>query len=70
MTAPFIVIDTDIWSSGMPVEQRAHVVDGVDRDPGHADVAGDPRVVGVVAAVGREVEGDRQPFCPAARLRR
>ena len=42
------------------VEERARVVDRVDRHPGHADVAAHPRVVGVVAAVGREVEGDRQ----------
>ena len=42
------------------LEQLAGVVDRVDRDTGHADVADDPRVVGVVAAVGRQVEGDRQ----------
>ena len=42
------------------VEQLAHVEDRVDRHAGHADVAGDPRVVAVVAAVGRQVEGDRQ----------
>ena len=30
--------------------------------PGHADVADDARVVRVVAAVGREVEGDGQPL--------
>ena len=39
-------------------EQGAHVVDRVDRHPRHADVAGDARVVGIVAAVGGEVEGD------------
>jgi hypothetical protein len=64
-TAPFIVIDTDIWSSGMRSNSGAHVVDRVDRDPGHADVAGHPRVVGVVAAVGGQVEGDRQALLPA-----
>ena len=42
------------------VEQLAHVVDRVDRDAGHADVADHPRVVAVVAAVGGQVEGDRQ----------
>ena len=39
-------------------EQRPHVVDRVDRDAGHADVAGDARMIGVVAAVGGEIEGD------------
>ena len=42
------------------VEQLAGVVDGVDGHTGHADVAAHARVVGVVAAVGGEVEGDRQ----------
>ena len=40
------------------VEQDLHVLDRVDRDAGLADVAGDARVVAVVAAVGRQVEGD------------
>ena len=42
------------------VEERARVVDRVDRDAGHADVAAHPRVVGVVAAVGGQVERDAQ----------
>ena len=42
------------------VEQLAHVEDRVDRHAGHADVAGDAWVVAVVAAVGGEVERDRQ----------
>ena len=42
------------------VEEGAGVVDRVDRDTGHADVAAHARVVGVVAAVGRQVEGDRE----------
>ena len=42
------------------VEQLAHVVDRVDRDARHADIACDARVVGVVAAVGGQVEGDRK----------
>ncbi len=42
------------------VEQRPHVEDRVDRDAGHADIARDARVVAVVAAMGREVEGDRE----------
>ena len=34
--------------------------DRVDRDAGHADIAGDAGMVAVVAAMGGEVEGDRQ----------
>ena len=50
------------------VEELPHVVDGVDRHPGHADVPGDPRVVGVVAAVGGEVERDRQALLPGGEV--
>ena len=50
------------------VEELAHVEDRVDRHAGHADVAGDARVVGVVAAVGGEVEGDRQPLLPGGEV--
>ena len=42
------------------VEQRAHVVNGIDRDARHADVTFDARVVQIVAAMGREIEGDRE----------
>ena len=44
----------------MPSKSCARVVDRVDRDPGHADVALHPRVVGVVAAVRGQVERDAQ----------
>ena len=63
-TAPFMVIDTVIWSSGNAGEQRAHVVDGIDRHAGHADVAAHARMVAVVAAMGGEIEGDRQALLP------
>ena len=43
-------------------EQRAHVVDRIDRHARHADVAGDARVIAVVAAMGGEIEGDREPL--------
>ena len=46
------------------VEEDLHVLDRVDRDAGLADVADDARVVAVVAAVGREVERDRQAHLP------
>ena len=49
------------------VEEDLHVLDRVDRDAGLADVADDARVVAVVAAVGGEVEGDRQAHLPGRR---
>jgi hypothetical protein len=42
------------------VEQHLHVLDRVDGDACLADVADDAGVVAVVAAVGREVERDRE----------
>ena len=50
------------------VEELAHVVDRVDRDAGHADVAGHPRVVAVVAAVGGQVERHRQALLPGGEV--
>ena len=47
------------------VEQDLHVLDRVDGHAGLADVAGDARMVAVVAAVGRQVEGHRDAL-PAA----
>ena len=41
-------------------EQGAHVVDGIDGDTRHAHIARDARMVGIVAAMGGEVEGDRE----------
>ena len=49
-------------------EQRAHVVDRVDRDARHADVAGDARMIAVVAAMGGEIEGDREAFLPGGEI--
>ena len=49
-------------------EQRAHVVDRVDRDARHADVAGDARMVAVVAAMGGEIEGDREALLPGGEI--
>jgi len=45
---------------GNAVEEDLHVLDGVDGHAGLADVAGHPRVIGVVAAVRGQVEGDGQ----------
>ena len=49
-------------------EQRAHVVDRIDRDARHADVAGDARMVAVVAAMGGEIEGDREALLPGGEI--
>jgi hypothetical protein len=43
------------------VEEDLHVLDRVDRDTGLPDIADNPRMVAVVAAVGGEIERDRQP---------
>ena len=50
------------------VEQDLHVQDRIDGDPGHPDIAGDAGVVAVVAAVGGEVEGDRQALLPGGEV--
>ena len=42
------------------VEEDLHVEDGVDGHAGLADIAGDALVVGVVAAMRGQIEGDRQ----------
>ena len=44
------------------VEQLPHVQDGIDCHTGHSDVALHAGMVGVVAAVGGQVEGHRQPL--------
>ena len=44
------------------VEQLPHVQDRVDGHARHADVTDHARVVGVVAAVGGQVEGDAKPL--------
>ena len=51
------------------VEQRPHVADVADRHPDLADLAPRQRVVAVVAGLGRQVEGDRQPGLPAREVR-
>ncbi len=49
----------------MPVEQDLHVLDRIDGDTGLAHVAGDARMVRVVAAVCGQVEGHRHALCAA-----
>ena len=41
-------------------EQHLHVEDQVHRHTGHADVADNPGMVGIIAAMGRQIESDRQ----------
>ncbi len=53
---------------GDAVEELAHVEDGVDGHPGHADVARHPGVVRVVAPVGGEVERHRQALLPCGEV--
>ena len=49
-------------------EQRAHVVDRIDRHAGHADIAGDARMIGIVAAMGGEIERDREALLPGGEI--
>ena len=49
-------------------EQRAHVVDRIDGDARHADVAGHARMIAVVAAVGGEIEGDGEALLPGGEI--
>ncbi len=51
-----------------PVEEDLHVLDRVDGDAGLAHVADHARVVAVVAAVGGEVEGHREPHLPGGEV--
>ena len=59
---------TDISPERNAVEQQFHVLDAVDRDARLADVAGDARMVAVVAAVGGEVEGDAEALLPGGEV--
>ena len=49
-------------------KQRARVVDRIDGDARHADVAGDARMIAVVAAMGGEIEGDREALLPGGEI--
>ncbi len=56
-----MVIEVETRSSGMPVQQQAHVVQGVDRHPDLAHFTRRHRMVGVVTHLGGEIEGHREP---------
>src|SRR3546814_10952827 len=59
---------SDLFSSDRAVEEDFHVLDGIDGDALLADVAHPARMVGVIAAVGGEVEGDREPLLAAGEV--
>ena len=63
-----MVIDTDTRSSGMPSNRIFMSSTESIATPGLADVAEDARVVGVVAAVRGEVEGDRDALAAAVEV--
>ena len=50
------------------VEENLHVLDGIDGDAGLADVADYALVVGVVAAMCGEIEGDREAFLSGGQI--
>ena len=59
-----MVIDTRHLIERDAVEQDLHILDGIDRHAGLADIADDARMVGIIAAMRRQIEGDRRPFWP------
>ena len=63
-----MVIEVFIEASGMPVKQRAHVAEMADRHADLADLALGQHVVGVVAGLGRQIEGDRQAGLPLGEI--
>ena len=59
-----IVIDVETSPSGMPAEERLHVLERVDRDTFPADLAERARVVGVAAHQRGHVERGGEPGLP------
>ena len=49
-------------------EQRCHVVDAADRHPHLADFTARQGMIGVVAGLGRQIEGHRQPRLPFGQI--
>ena len=41
-------------------EQRAHVINRINRDTGHADIAFDARMIGIITTMRRKIEGNRK----------
>ena len=50
------------------VEQDFHVLDGIDRHAGLADIAFDPRMIAVIAAMGGKIESHRQAHLPRLQI--
>ena len=59
-TAPFMVIDTDMRSKRDLIEENLHVENGIDGHARFAHVSRHALVIGVVAAMRGEIEGDRK----------
>ena len=56
-----MVIEVFISPSGMPSNSAPHVAEMGDRHADLADLAAGERMVGIVAGLGRQIEGDRKP---------
>ena len=50
------------------VKQRAHVVDAVNGNARHANVGLDARMIGIIAAVGSQIEGDGQALLASSNI--
>jgi len=59
-TAPFIVIETEMRSNGMALEENLDVFNGIDRDAGLAHVGEGARMIGIISAMSGQIKGDRQ----------
>ena len=64
-----IVIDVFMRSRGDAVEQGFHVAEMGDGNTDPPNLAAGDRLVGVVARLGRQVEGHRQTCLPALQVR-
>ena len=64
-----IVIEVFICPGGIWSSRVRMLAEMGDRDADLADLAGGQRMVGVVAGLGRQVEGDRQPGLPFGQVR-
>ena len=49
-------------------EQDLHILDAVDGDPRLADIADHAGMIGIIAAVGGEIEGDRESHLPRRQI--
>ena len=61
------IYDMRTLFSGIPLDQ-AHVVDRIDRHARHPDIAGNAWMVGIVAPMSGEVEGDGEAFLAGGKI--